>query len=318
MMVTRAASSAASSCEASRPPACANPGFPPPPPPHALAAAPNTEPALSPPAVCTPLSNSATSPTLPSAPQLPSTTATPASPASSSSTAWRLSAADLSAAGSTPSSRATSTRCPPTVAAADDASANDFTAASSPRSASASFCAALKSSCSDVTRPTIASEGTRRVPASLLTMRSRLVSKSTTPAPDTASMRRTPAATPASATILKPPISAVFLTCVPPHSSMETPGTSTTRTTSPYFSPNIAVAPFSLASAIGISPIDRSMPSPIQPFTRPSSIASSSTVGARGELKSKRRRSKVTREPAWDTSSPRTRRSADCSRCVAV
>ena len=40
----------------------------------------------------------------------------------------------------------------------------------------------------------------------------------------------------------------------PPHSSMLTPGTSTTRTTSSYFSPNMAVAPPALAS---VSPITR-------------------------------------------------------------
>ena len=49
------------------------------------------------------------------------------------------------------------------------------------------------------------------------------------------------------------PISAVFRTCVPPHSSIDTSGTSTTRTTSPYFSPNSAIAPRARASAYGIS-----------------------------------------------------------------
>ena len=40
----------------------------------------------------------------------------------------------------------------------------------------------------------------------------------------------------------------------PPHSSMLTPGTSTTRTTSSYFSPNMAVAPPAFAS---VRPITR-------------------------------------------------------------
>ena len=45
--------------------------------------------------------------------------------------------------------------------------------------------------------------------------------------------------------ILKTPISAVVRTCVPPHSSRDQlpSPTSTMRTTSPYFSPNSAIAP---------------------------------------------------------------------------
>src|SRR6266571_6168649 len=37
-------------------------------------------------------------------------------------------------------------------------------------------------------------------------------------------------------------------TCVPPHSSSDTPGTSTTRTRSPYFSVKNAIAPAAIAS----------------------------------------------------------------------
>ena len=131
-------------------------------------------------------------------------------------------------------------------------------------------------------------------------------------------MRLTPAATPASARILNPPISAVLPTWVPPQSSMDTPGTSTTRTTSPYFSPNMAVAPFALASAMAISSAPTSTASPIHPLTSDSSSASCAAVGERGALKSKRSRSKFTSEPACDTSSPITSFSADCRRCVAV
>ena len=72
---------------------------------------------------------------------------------------------------------------------------------------------------------------------------------------DLASMRRTPEAIPDSCRILNAPMEPVRLTCVPPHNSIETPGTSTTRTTSPYFSPNMAVAPAALASASGISSV---------------------------------------------------------------
>mmetsp|Transcript_9639 Transcript_9639/g.38984 ORF Transcript_9639/g.38984 Transcript_9639/m.38984 type:complete len:393 (-) Transcript_9639:1749-2927(-) len=317
-MVSRASSNAASSCVASRPPACANPGLPPPPPPHAFAAAPSTAPALSPPALCTSSSKMATKPTLPSALPLPSTTAAPASPASPASFASKLSAADLSAAGSTPSSLATSTLDPFDATIASAASAADLAAATSPRSASASFCAALRSSISDVTRPAISSGGTRRAPASSRTTPSRWLRSSTTPGPETASMRRTPAAMPASETILNPPISAVLATWVPPQSSMDTPGTSTTRTTSPYFSPNMAVAPRLLASAMGISRATRSVASPIQPLTSASISSSCAGVGPAGALKSKRSLSVLTREPACETSSPTTLLSADWRRCVAV
>src|SRR5450830_519155 len=66
--------------------------------------------------------------------------------------------------------------------------------------------------------------------------------------PVTASTRRIPAATPPSATILNKPISPVRDTCVPPHSSREVPMDST-RTSSPYFSPNKSIAPALTASS---------------------------------------------------------------------
>ena len=64
-----------------------------------------------------------------------------------------------------------------------------------------------------------------------------------------ASTRRTPAATPVSCTRTKTPTSAVLRTCVPPHNSFENSPTPTTRTVSPYFSLNSAVAPSAIASA---------------------------------------------------------------------
>ena len=68
------------------------------------------------------------------------------------------------------------------------------------------------------------------------------------PGPVTASMRRTFDALEVSVVRWKSPISAVAATWVPPHSSRETPSTSTMRTQSPYFSPNSAIAP----SALGL------------------------------------------------------------------
>ena len=54
------------------------------------------------------------------------------------------------------------------------------------------------------------------------------------------------------------PTSAVLATWVPPHSSRETPSTSTTRTHSPYFSPNSAIAPSRSASlALHLQPAHR-------------------------------------------------------------
>ena len=62
-------------------------------------------------------------------------------------------------------------------------------------------------------------------------------------------MRRTPAATPASLTILNRPMSPVRATWVPPHSSVEKSPIFSTRTWSPYFSPNSAIAPKAIASS---------------------------------------------------------------------
>src|SRR6266849_2469317 len=64
-------------------------------------------------------------------------------------------------------------------------------------------------------------------------------------------MRRAPAPTELSFRIANGPISAVERTCVPPQSSTDQPPMSTTRTTSPYFSPNSIIAPSLRASARG-------------------------------------------------------------------
>ena len=69
--------------------------------------------------------------------------------------------------------------------------------------------------------------------------------------PTVASMRRTPEATLPSLLMRKAPALAVLSRWVPPQNSMETSPISTTRTTSPYFSPKAATAPFFLASSMG-------------------------------------------------------------------
>jgi hypothetical protein len=74
-------------------------------------------------------------------------------------------------------------------------------------------------------------------------------------------MRRTFAALEPSEAIAKMPIAAVLETWVPPQSSRETPSTSITRTQSPYFSPNRAIAPSRSAScATSRAPAPRGSP----------------------------------------------------------
>ena len=92
--------------------------------------------------------------------------------------------------------------------------------------------------------------------------------------PVTASMRRMPAATDDSLMILKQPIWAVFLTWVPPQNSVDQPQTSTTRTTSPYFSPKRAMAPIFLASSRAIDWTLTSSASKILSLTICSTLAS--------------------------------------------
>ena len=130
-------------------------------------------------------------------------------------------------------------------------------------------------------------------------------------------MRRTPAATPDSATILNRPMSPVALTCVPPHSSWVLPMLST-RTVSPYFSPNSIIAPVFCASSIDIS----CATVPALPRISALTIASiwricASVTGALC-AKSKRVRSGVTSEPFCCTCVPSTSRSALCIRWVAL
>ena len=91
-----------------------------------------------------------------------------------------------------------------------------------------------------------------------------------------ASIRRTFAALEPSEAIAKMPISAVLGTWVPPQSSRETSSTSTTRTQSPYFSPNSAIAPSRSASMRDISRARTKWLSLIQSLTRSPTSRSSS------------------------------------------
>jgi hypothetical protein len=73
-------------------------------------------------------------------------------------------------------------------------------------------------------------------------------------APVTASILRTPAAI-AFLDKGEGPMSPVRAQCVPPQSSRLKPGTDTTRTLSPYFSPNRAVAPAAIASPVALTSV---------------------------------------------------------------
>ena len=72
----------------------------------------------------------------------------------------------------------------------------------------------------------------------------------------------------------------------------------TTRTVSPYFSPKVATAPRAFASSIGSSSVVMSMPDRMASFTMSSTCSSCSVVIPSKWVKSKRRRSGSTREPA--------------------
>ncbi len=134
----------------------------------------------------------------------------------------------------------------------------------------------------------------------------------------TASTRRTPAATPDSDVIAISPMSPVARTWVPPHSSRLKPGTDTTRTVSPYFSPKRAMAPAAIASAVGLTSVVTGVFFSTSSLTIRSMRAIASAGIADGCTKSKRSRSGATSDPACLTCGPRTCRSAAWSRCVAV
>ena len=97
-------------------------------------------------------------------------------------------------------------------------------------------------------------------------------------------MRRTLAELEVSLVILKTPISAVERTWVPPQSSRDqVPSpTSTMRTTSPYFSPNSAIAPSDFASSSVVVIARTGWLARIISLTRSSTAWSSSALSAAG------------------------------------
>ena len=106
----------------------------------------------------------------------------------------------------------------------------------------------------------------------------------------TASIRRTLAALDVSVVTLNTPISAVERTCVPPHSSRDQlpSPTSIIRTTSPYFSPNSAIAPSARASSSVVVSARTGWLASTQSLTCCSTSPSSSGVSGWPWVKSKR------------------------------
>jgi hypothetical protein len=152
----------------------------------------------------------------------------------------------ISALASGASTTSASTTAPSTCAARA-ASAP----ASGPLPAAPAF-AAARASARSVSIASGRRSGSVRAAAALTRSRSSLWRSSLTASgPVTASIRRTFDALEPSDTILNTPISAVERTWVPPQSSREYDPSpiSTIRTTSPYFSPNSAIAPSRWASS---------------------------------------------------------------------
>ena len=113
-------------------------------------------------------------------------------------------------------------------------------------------------------------------------------------------------------------MSPVRLAWIPPHSSIENGLIVTTRTTSPYFSPNNAIAPLALADSISISSVTIGWLARIWKLTKRSTSASCALLIASGCTKSKRNACSCTKEPFCATWSPSTWRKALCNKWVAL
>ena len=99
-------------------------------------------------------------------------------------------------------------------------------------------------------------------------------------------------------------MSPVRRTCVPPHSSTDQPSVlpppspiATTRTSSPYFSPNSARAPAARASSSAIRRVVTAEFCSTKSLAMSSTFSSSSALIGLGCEKSKRSRSGATSEP---------------------
>ncbi len=111
-------------------------------------------------------------------------------------------------------------------------------------------------------------------------------------------------------------MSPVRVTCVPPQSSRDVP-MSSTRTSSPYFSPKSIIAPSFCASSMPIVRAFVGWLSRISALTISSTRRICSSVSGALCAKSKRVLSGSTSEPFCWTCVPSTSRSALCMMCVA-
>src|SRR5690606_37166238 len=275
--LARALSSAATSV----PPPWAMSGRPPPLPPTACAVLRIRSPALT--RAVRSLVTPATSTTLPSSSPPSRITAEP-----NLFFNWSISASR--ALPSSPSRRLTSTFMPPSCCA-------------SPARSLPAAVAALALSCSrsfsswrlrSITAASLSSRLSREPLTNWAAWRScssDSLTQSSAAWPVIASMRRTPEAMPPSAVMRNRPISPVRSTWVPPQSSTEKPPPMVrTRTWSPYFSPNSAMAPLALAVSMSVTSISTAVLARIWSLTMRSSSRNCSGRMASKWLKSKRRR----------------------------
>src|SRR5450830_670412 len=288
------------------PPACAMSGRPPPLPPTCWATKLTSSPAL------TLEVASAVTPAIRLT--LPSVTLA-STMAAVFSLSLSLSMVSRKVATSAPSRVAASTLMPLT-STAFVTSSSPCPAASFDFSAASSFSSALTWSCTWPMRVVNSSGLVLRAPAASCRRRLSDCTSASAPSPVTASRRRMPAATPPSVMILKRPISPVRPTWTPPHSSLEEP-MSSTRTSSPYFSPNSAMAPCLTASSNDMCCALVSWFCRISRLTMASTWAICSAVTGALWLKSKRVLSASTSEPFCATWLPSTSRKALCIRWVA-
>ena len=247
---------------------------------------------------------------------LPSFTA-PRTMAADFSRSFSRSTVSRSVFGSASSSVAASTLAPFTSTACEAMSCPGPERSFSRRRAS-SFCRFLFSSCSDTARFLSCSKSTLwkpNTPANSAIACSRPCTQASAPSPVVASTRRTPAAMPDCSTILKKPMSPVRATWVPPQNSRELP-ISSTRTSSPYFSPKSMTAPDFFACSIGMISARVGVLRTISAFTCASMRRISSSVSGLSCEKSKRVFSPSTSDPFCCTCGPSTSRSALCMRCV--
>ena len=185
-------------------------------------------------------------------------------------------------------------------------------------SCSTSFSNAFISVCIFLTRAGTARALSLRKWAVSFNIRAVCWTKVSAASPVRASIRLTPEAMLASLTILKRPILPVLAVWVPPQSSLLKSVRETTRTRSPYFSSNKAVAPDLRASSASISAISVGMFWRIRRLTRFSMVSRVAVSIREKWAKSNRNLPGATREPACLTWSPSTCRNTACKIWVAV